>query len=170
MTSINRVSPAGLAGLLTSINSTPGVPSVGEFEGCQLTAMILMDTNDLGSGSVWDNLVLLSDGGYTLAEFSSGTATVFYRKQVDFNAISITSGQVFFQINDPVWSLLPAGDGIPSHILYFIEKAGAASDASATPPPLTDRTPFVVVDADFTPDGTDFTAKQPTNGMFRVIT
>ena len=168
-TSIHRVSPAGLAAIFTALNSTPGVPSVASCHDCQVKAMLLMSNNDLGSGSNWDNFLTLNGYSGTLDEFNVGTTT-YYRKEVDFNSLGTTGGQVFFQIHDPVWSALPAATRLPTHILYYIELSGAATDASATPPPLTDRIPLCVVDASFTPDGTDFTALQPTNGMFRVTT
>lgn len=160
MTSINRISPHGLKALFETLTA-----GAGDLEGGAVQAMILGANTTLDAE--WESCVDLTTGVSTLSEFTSGGGTT-HRVTCSGMTGSTLSAEFRFSISAPVWSALPVGDagpGAPTHVLFYVKKSGAAADDS-----LADRVPLAICDAEFTPDGSDFTALQPVNGLFAIDT
>ena len=145
MTSLNRTHPNFWAHLFSVMDGA------GLFEGCTFKAMILDDTTT--ADTEWDSQTTVADFS-TLGELSSGSRIAITGLTYP---IPGASTQAFLNFTAPVWSALAAGTNPPQHVLFYVELAGWASDV--------DSIPVALVDAVFTPDGTDFTCTIPINGL-----
>ena len=171
-TSINRVSPYGLAGLLSVIVTNSGNVGVSDFTGCNFKAMILGDTTTLPD--LWGQVATLdsTSPAYTLAEFQPDGAPGTLRIDVESITIEVSGENASVLIGDLVWENLdPQGSQNPSHILLYIELADVAADTptygdtiTASGNNLKFRVPFALLDAVFLPDGSTFRPGLPASG------
>jgi len=162
--SINRWSPHGLKAILTVLDT----PAAADFEDGTLKAMILGDTNDLSDESVWNSVAVLDQGGFTLDEYEYSSTV--RRETVTINAISLSSAEVQVSFDPIVWTSLlgpPDSGNEPRHVLVYMEKDGATADATGV---LDLRVPVAIFDAEFTTDGTTFTALPPSGGAVYIST
>ena len=141
------------------------VAGTGDYAGATLMAMIL-GTSTVADGANWDTATTLTALG-TLDEYIT-TGPAYHRITISGVSATVSGTTTFLDFStDPVFPTLPSGTVTPQHVLFYMELAAASANPD---PSIVDRVPVALVDASFTPDGTDFTLVMPAGGLFFVET
>jgi len=157
MTSINRTSPHFWKDLLKGLFVSP------TFAGASVEAMLIGGTTTIPDQ--WETLTSLDDAT-TQGEYTEQSGEATHRITLTGMSVSTSGSQAFFSFSPaPIWPSLAVATVNPTHAVFYVTLAGAAVDDA-----YTDRVPMAIVDADFTPDGTDFKLLMPTGGLYGVET
>ena len=155
----NKISSQGVAELLEVT-----VAGVSAFTGCVVKAMFLGPGTTIADN--WDDVAVLSDGTFTLDEFTSGLGSTYYRQTVGSIIINASNGVVSFTGDPIVWLALPQGGVDIERVLLYIEKDAVVDPDSSGGLDL--RVPLALMDLVFTPDGTDITVNPSATGFFSL--
>jgi len=149
----DRANPSGLKALFDVL-----VAGVSPLTSGTLKAMILNASSSVVAD--WDAADTLDDittpAEYVEASYSRLTVTC---------TVAIDADEMVLDFTDLLWASLAAGANSPEFIVLYVEKTGAAAD-----PAFTDRVPILLLDAVFTPDGTNYTYVIPSQGIYRIPT